>query len=426
MTKRLQFLSAGSTRREALAGAGAMLFAVPQARAFSLLVEPSATEPASAGGDLAEPARSPPPQPAPAPVVAALRHVAETVAPALSRTAGGNLVLSSGSILSVVAALAGGRPDAARRGLPEEVRVSLALPAEELRALLLPSADSTLRAAGGLWHAPDLSLHPAFAAHVAGMLGAVPQAVPSGELAAIVNAWVARETEGQIPRLLEDGAPNARLIAASAVALRGRWGTRFEPEATRPARFRPATGGQVETPLMAVRLAASALLGRDMRAVMLPYAGGRYGFVAVRRTERSRTAPTLGQLYASVAALPDGSVAGTRWATRDVAVRLPRFTLEVGGDVADALSRGGYGAVIGTTLDAAATEPVLIREVIHKARIAVDEEGTTAAAATAAVGIRTMAPPPEELVFDQPFAFAVVDLARRFPVFTGVLNAPPR
>jgi serpin B len=258
------------------------------------------------------------------------------------------------------------------------------------------------------------------------MLGSAPQAVPAGEVAATVNAWVARATDGQIERLLEDGAPDARLIAASAVAFRGRWETRFEPEATRPAMFRPATGGQVETPLMAVRLTASALLGRELRAVMLPYAGTRYGFVALRRTARSRTAPTLGQLYASVAALPDGSAPGTRWATRDVAVRLPRFTLEVGGDVADALARGGYSAVIGTTLDAAATEPVLIREVIHKARIAVDEEGTTAAAATAAVGIRTMTPPPEELVFDQPFAFAVVDLARRLPVFAGVLNTPPR
>lgn len=426
MTSRPQFPSAAITRREALAGAGGMLLAVPQARAFSLLVEPTAAEPASAGSDLPGPAPTPPPRPAPAPVVVALRHVAEAVAPALSRAAGGNLVLSSGSILSVLAALAGGRPDAVRSGLPEGMRASLALPAEELRALLLPPADGTLRAAGGLWHAPNLSLHPAFAAHVAVMLGSAPQAVPAGEVGATVNAWVARATDGQIERLLEDGAPDARLIAASAVAFRGRWETRFEPEATRPAMFRPATGGQVETPLMAVRLTASALLGRELRAVMLPYAGTRYGFVALRRTARSRTAPTLGQLYASVAALPDGSAPGTRWATRDVAVRLPRFTLEVGGDVADALARGGYSAVIGTTLDAAATEPVLIREVIHKARIAVDEEGTTAAAATAAVGIRTMTPPPEELVFDQPFAFAVVDLARRLPVFAGVLNTPPR
>mmetsp|Transcript_14366 Transcript_14366/g.41899 ORF Transcript_14366/g.41899 Transcript_14366/m.41899 type:complete len:93 (-) Transcript_14366:572-850(-) len=71
--------------------------------------------------------------------------------------------------------------------------------------------------------------------------------------------------------------------------------------------------------------------------------------------------------------------------------------------------------------------PLFISQVLHKAVVDVDEEGTVAAAATAVMMTRSMPmqQPPFKLVFDRPFVFAIQHLATNTPVFTGVVQSPP-
>ena len=52
------------------------------------------------------------------------------------------------------------------------------------------------------------------------------------------------------------------------------------------------------------------------------------------------------------------------------------------------------------------TRGLSIADVVHKAFVSVDEEGTEAAAATAVI-LRTSLPPPAELVVDRPFLFLI-------------------
>ena len=53
-----------------------------------------------------------------------------------------------------------------------------------------------------------------------------------------------------------------------------------------------------------------------------------------------------------------------------------------------------------------------------------DEEGTVAAAATAVMMTRSMPMPPQELVFDRPFAFIIRHDATQLPAFVGIVNDP--
>lgn len=74
-------------------------------------------------------------------------------------------------------------------------------------------------------------------------------------------------------------------------------------------------------------------------------------------------------------------------------------------------------------------EALAIDDVIHSAVVVVDEEGTEAAAVTAVVMMRAVAPlreedPPIEIVLDRPFLFAVVDDATGTPMFTGSVTDP--
>ena len=68
---------------------------------------------------------------------------------------------------------------------------------------------------------------------------------------------------------------------------------------------------------------------------------------------------------------------------------------------------------------------LVVTEVLHEVFIAVDEEGTEAAAATAVIVGETSAPMPgEPLVLDRPFLFVIHDLEHGTPLFVGRVGDP--
>ena len=65
-----------------------------------------------------------------------------------------------------------------------------------------------------------------------------------------------------------------------------------------------------------------------------------------------------------------------------------------------------------------------LSQVIHAARIEVNEEGTGAAAATVVAAASGAAPPQEgvTLIFDRPFLYGIVDLQNGVPLFLGTFE----
>jgi serpin B len=70
-------------------------------------------------------------------------------------------------------------------------------------------------------------------------------------------------------------------------------------------------------------------------------------------------------------------------------------------------------------------EPLVVAEAYHKAFVAVDEEGTEAAAATA-IAMAPGGPPPRPTAFvvDRPFLFLIRESATGAILFLGRLTAP--
>ena len=69
--------------------------------------------------------------------------------------------------------------------------------------------------------------------------------------------------------------------------------------------------------------------------------------------------------------------------------------------------------------------PIVISDAFHKAVIAIDEEGTVAAAATAFVGVTTSEPPePIVVTFDHPFVFFIRDVETNALLFLGHYAQP--
>lgn len=69
---------------------------------------------------------------------------------------------------------------------------------------------------------------------------------------------------------------------------------------------------------------------------------------------------------------------------------------------------------------------LFINKVLHKAFLAVDEQGTKAGAATM-VGMEKSSAPmdpeqPKEVILDRPFLYMIVDYENRFPIFIGTAD----
>ncbi|KAF7010085.1 hypothetical protein CFC21_024551 [Triticum aestivum] len=68
--------------------------------------------------------------------------------------------------------------------------------------------------------------------------------------------------------------------------------------------------------------------------------------------------------------------------------------------------------------------PLVLSDVIHKAVIEVNEEGTIAAAVSMRVAYWASPPPPVDFVADHPFAYFIVEEATDAVVFAGHVLDP--
>jgi serpin B len=108
---------------------------------------------------------------------------------------------------------------------------------------------------------------------------------------------------------------------------------------------------------------------------------------------------------------------------------MPRILFASGFHLADALAAMGMPAAFSDDADFSGMtgkRDLFLASVIHKAFVSLDEEGTEAAAATAAVMVPTMVPRemPIDLRVDHPFIFMIRDIKTRAVLFVGRVVDP--
>ena len=243
-----------------------------------------------------------------------------------------------------------------------------------------------------------------------------------------INAWVSEATGGAIPRLVSRLDPDDVLVLANAMRFEGGWAQPFDPERTVPAPFHLRSGTAPEIPTMhADDLPARYREDGDFQAVALPYDGGRFEFVAVLPRAGLDAPEALRRLAA------DPSWLGGRGFRRSRgALALPRLALDAEASLLPALRALGLGAALDDPqafAGIAAPEPKLSR-VLHRTMLVLDERGTEAAAATAAVMTTRAAIVEEERAFemrvDRPFALAVRHRGTGAVLFTAWVDDPVR
>ena len=287
-----------------------------------------------------------------------------------------------------------------------------------------PASGPTISCANGVWAPKGVTFGEGYLKEVA-KLGAVARPLTS---AADVNAWVSAVTRGRIPSIVpDDVAARAVVVLANALYFKGAWAIAFDPRASRPLRFALTPTTTIAAHGMrrlckGVQYAANASLAG---AIRLPYAGG--GHEAVVALPHDATTPPAATLAAVETADAAPTNDGTGWMVplAGVALTLPKFSAEWGGDLKAALAAAGVtapfssGADFTPMLAPGSPPPPPVSDILHKVVVDVDEAGTEAAAATAVAMTRALLSAPEDMYVDRPFLFGVRHVESRAWLFVG-------
>ena len=242
----------------------------------------------------------------------------------------------------------------------------------------------------------------------------------------LINDWVAGRTHDRIPELIPADVlnPLTRLVLVNALYLKAPWEISFETSLTKSLPFHRTDGSPVDVDTMVQPMLTTTMTrGDGWRAARLPYAGRTLAMTLVlpdpgRMREVERLLTLRG--WAEV-------MSGGRRARLDL--RLPRWTFRTHAPLNGVLQHLGMRTAFDR--DEADFRPMTredldlyVSAVLHECFVAVDEEGTEAAAATAVMVSETSAPVTEPFHVDRPFLFAIHDVQHGTPLFLGRVDDP--
>lgn len=240
-----------------------------------------------------------------------------------------------------------------------------------------------------------------------------------------INEWTAEKTQGKIQYLIPQGALDTltRLVLTNAIYFKGNWAAQFDKAQTKELPFYVTSDKTVTVPLMFQKEKFRYAQTDTLQLLELPYAGGDLSMLVLLPVEKDGLNELEKQLTAKNL---------TAWQKqmqkKEVRVFLPRFTMTSRFGLKPVLSQMGMPVVFSDRADFSGITDIrelAITDVIHKAYVQVNEEGTEAAAATGiVVGITAVPAQPPVFRADHPFVFLIKDNATGSILFIGRVMNP--
>jgi serine protease inhibitor len=244
-----------------------------------------------------------------------------------------------------------------------------------------------------------------------------------------INQWVEQKTQDKIKDLLQPGAlrPDTRLVLTNAIYFKGDWETQFDKAQTKDEDFHLSKAQTTTTPLMHREGRFSYFDGGSFQVLEVPYKSKELSLIIFLPKDPGGL-PGLEQL------LTDSNL--QQWLRRlvsvsKVIVTMPKFKVTQQFELGSTLSALGMPQAFTSNADFSGMtghRDFAISEVVHKAYIDVNEEGTEAAAATAvtmrALAMRAPEAPPPIFRADHPFVFMIRDNRSAGILFMGRMADP--
>ena len=303
---------------------------------------------------------------------------------------------------------------------------------KECRQKEVPACE--LSVANALWAAKNYPFRKSYVAEVRKHFEAVIKTLdfrshpePSRE---IINSWVEDKTNQKIKDLLSPGHINndTQLVLTNAVYFMSNWALTFSKRATRDLPFTLIDGTKMNCPQMFQQAHLSYLDTKDFHGISLPYKGHGMEMILFLPKKLAGLQALENKLSTS-----NLNMWINQFKHQEVQVTLPRFRFSYGDSMVNSLKRMGvkkaFSAEKADFSGMTKKKELFFSEVIHKAFVAVDEEGTEAAAATAVImtlGASPLMAKPEPKIFkaDHPFLFIIRHKKTGAILFMGRLMDP--
>ena len=235
-----------------------------------------------------------------------------------------------------------------------------------------------------------------------------------------INDWCNDRTHGMIPSIINELDPDAVSYLMNAIYFNGTWKDKFSKEETKQEMFRGYTRDIQYVDMMHRHGEYFYADGDGYSAVSIPYGNGAFRMTVIL--------PSEGSFLKDVMASMDGGKFQELQRSMEkcnVDLKIPRFTTEVDLPLNDIISALGAPLIFSPQADFSqfARGDFYVSKMFQKAKIEVSEEGTKAAAVTAAIMMMSAVRPEKKrnVVFhaDSPFAYIISENSTGSIYFMG-------
>ena len=258
-----------------------------------------------------------------------------------------------------------------------------------------------------------------FNAEIAGLDFLLPSALTT------INKWAGDNTNGKIPKVLNEISPDAVMFIMNALYFKGDWSYQFDKDLTSDRAFHSSISNSVQVKTMKGDIGSRMTSGTGYRAIEMPY--GRTNFTMVVIVPEG----TLSDFYPSFTAEKWNTITSALDAQAEfgeVTVYMPKYKFSYEKYLNDQLKSMGMLDAFNpdlADLSGIADASIFVSFVKQNTFVEVDEEGTEAAAVTT-IGIELTSMPPQarEFVIDKPFVFAIRERTTNTLLFIGQVINP--
>jgi len=258
-----------------------------------------------------------------------------------------------------------------------------------------------------------------FDAEIAGLDFSLPSSLTA------INKWASDNTNGKIPKVLNEISGDAVMFIMNALYFKGDWSYQFDKSLTADRPFYINGSGPVDVSTMKGDIGSRVTYGSNYSAIELPY--GRTNFTMVVIVPDGTlpdfiTAFTPEEWNTITSALDEQDEFG------ELTVYMPKYKFSYEKQLNDQLqSMGMLDAFMPglANLSGISDASIFVSFVKQNTFVEVDEKGTEAAAVTTiGIELTSFPPQPGEFKIDKPFVFAIRERTTNTLLFIGQMVNP--
>jgi serpin B len=242
-----------------------------------------------------------------------------------------------------------------------------------------------------------------------------------------INSWVKNKTHNLIEDLLSSSSvdENTKMVLLNAIYFKANWLVPFDPLDTTKAQFHKSVNDSVETDFMTIDTELDIGFmdkSNKVSVVAMPYEDDNYQMLLLIPEQDDDIKELEEKIFDADLKNLSEKLINVR-----TLLTLPKFKVGYETSLKTAFKKMGAHNVFDQNADLSPISNVtglLVQDILHKAQVEVNEEGSEAAGVTGIfVGIRVSSKP-AVINVNRPFMFVIHDKLNNIPLFIGKIGDP--